>query len=204
MEKLMRLLLTCSLLLLVFFVVTLAEARADTITITTSTVFLDASTFTPGTTYYVAFQLTGGGTDNNSVLITNFNFGGGSVLNQDPADPTFGTFVVGPNSLDPAGIGQTLASLQLTITPGDAFSLYTQQLVAGSSLSFDFTLTNNFVSGSFDQFAFQIYDAGLSTLLFERTFDITGAETVPEPATVVLMGMGLFGASAYLRRRRVR
>jgi hypothetical protein len=100
--------------------------------------------------------------------------------------------------------GQTLASLQLTITPGDAFSLYTQQLVAGSSLSFDFTLTNNFVSGSFDQFAFQIYDAGLSTLLFERTFDITGAETVPEPATVVLMGMGLFGASAYLRRRRVR
>jgi hypothetical protein len=198
-----RRLLIYSLFVLVFFVTAFDEARADNVTITTSTVLLNGSNFTAGTGYYVAFQLTGGGTDNNSVLITGFNFDGGSVFNQSSSDPTFGTYVVGPNSLDPAGIGQALASLQLTITPGDAFSLYLQQVVAGSSISFDFTRTNNFVSGSFDQFAFQLYDADLSTLLFERTFDITGAETVPEPATIVLLGMGLFGASAYVRRRRV-
>ncbi|MFL6231106.1 MAG: PEP-CTERM sorting domain-containing protein [Pyrinomonadaceae bacterium] len=179
-------------------------ARADSVTLNTSTSLLDGTHFTAGRTYYVVFQLAGGGTDNNNAVVSNFNFGGGAMLARDPADPSFGTFAVAPNPADPTGLGQAGASLQLLIIPGDALSLFSQRLVSGSSFSFDFLLSNNFTPGnSFDSFTFQLYDADLSTLLYEQQFDITGApQPTPEPAALLLFGSGLTGLGTMLRRHR--
>lgn len=179
------------------------EARADSIILNTSTVLFNNTTFTQDTTYYAVFQLTGGGTNNNSAFLSNFNFGGGSALARDPSDPTAGIFLITPDSTSAAGIGQTGSTLTLNITPGDAFSLYAQQFTAGNGFSFMFSLTNNFLPGnSFDGFTFQLYDASLGDLLFEQTFDITGApQAVPEPAALMLLGAGLAGIAGAMRRR---
>ncbi|MGH9943757.1 MAG: PEP-CTERM sorting domain-containing protein [Pyrinomonadaceae bacterium] len=180
------------------------EAHADAISINTSTVLLDATNFTPGTTYYAVFQLTGGGTDNNSALLANFNFGSGNAIARAPSDPTFGTFIITPDPNASGGIGQAGVTLTLDITPGDAFSLYAQQFIAGNEFSFMFSLTNNFLPGnSFDGFTFQLYDASFGALLFEQTFDLTGApQAVPEPATMLLVGTGLAGLAGAMRQRR--
>lgn len=206
MLRLLRLTL-CSLVLLAGACFTIEDARAEAITLNTSTVLLDSSNFTAGTTYYAAFQLVGGGTDNNSALLSNFNFGaGGSVVARSASDPFAGIFVLASDPFDPLGIGQTGATLGLTIIPGNAFSLFTQQFTAGSSFSFTFSLTNNFLPGnSFDGFTFQLYDASLGTLLFEQTFDINGApQPVPEPATMLLFGTGLAACASLMRRHRKR
>src|SRR5947207_2960704 len=83
-------------------------------------------------------------TDYNIAQLSNFTFTGGSVLARDLLDPTSGMFGVGPAPGDVFGIGQPGATLQLSMASGDAFSLYSQQIVAGTLLSFDFILTTNF------------------------------------------------------------
>jgi hypothetical protein len=190
--------------LLAFGILAATNSRADSITFNSSTHLLDGTNFTAGQTYYAVFQLVGGGTDNNLAQLSHFAFAGGSVLNLSVSDPSFGTFTVGPNSSSSSGIGQTNSTLQLQIASNDAFSLYSQAFIAGTSFSFDFLLTNNFMPGnSFDAFTFQLYDASISTLLFERQFDIMGEpQQTPEPATLLLFGLGLSGTAAFFRRRR--
>lgn len=196
-------LLVCALLLVVAYCAAPQNVSAQSVGVNTSTMLMDGSFFTAGTTYYAAFQLTGGGTNNNSAALSSFNFGGGSALPRAVGDQTDPTFTLGPNPLDSNGIGQAGATLGLTITPADAFSLYSQMFTAGSSFSFNLALTNNFTPGNApDAFTFQLYDAALDNLLFEQTINITG---IPEPTTLLLTGISLaFAGVAVVRRHRRR
>lgn len=160
-----------------------------------STSLLDGSSFTAGTTYYTAFQLTGGDASNSGASLSGFALGGGSAAAPGPADPVAGTYAVGPDPADTAGIFQTAGTLALTIVPGNSYSLYTQQFTAGTQLSFSFTLDGVYAGGTPDAFSFQMYDSSLDTLLYEQNFAILNSApaSVPEPgsAGLVLAGMAL-------------
>src|SRR5262245_13193309 len=103
------------------------EARADAI----FNVSLNTSNLTvaPGSPFGLYFQLTdGGGTANNSVTLSDFDFGGGGLLG--------GTeFFAGGVTGDP-GAG-------LTLTDSGFFSFFFQGFTPGNVLSFVLTMTTN-------------------------------------------------------------
>lgn len=181
-------------------------STAATIELDQSTVLLDSSTFTAGTTYIAAFQLTGGGFASSQALASGFDLSSGSGFAQDPLDVVAGLVAVGPNDSLPAGIWQANGTLSLSVTLADGFAVYTQAFQAGTTFRFTYSLfTDNPSAIMPDQFAFQLYDSTLSTLLYEVTEDaLTGGQVVPEPSTWM---SGLAGVSLLLgayRRRRCR
>ena len=169
-----------------------------------STALLDSSSFTAGTTYYAAFQLTGGDASNSNAFLTGFDIGGGSVVAPSLADPVAGTYVVGPDPADAGGIFQNSGTLLLTVVPSDSYSLYTQQFTAGSQFSFTASLDGVFLGGTPDAFSFQLYDSSLSTLLYEQDISIldSGTSAVPEPGSARLSLGGIALVLAICWRRR--
>ena len=159
--KTIRVVSACALLLIVV-VAGGGPARADTIfTVTVDTTPL-VGLLGP---FAVAFQLTdgsGGGDANNTAMLSNFAFGGGSA-GGCPANCT----TTGGASGDMTGT--------VTLTDSSFFNSFAERFTVGSSLSFQVDLQTNVDAGGIpDAFAFSILDNGLPI----PTLDPLGADTL--------------------------
>jgi hypothetical protein len=170
------------------------------VSLDSSTVLLDGSTFTAGTAYFAVFQLTSSGfAPGTQASVSAFDLGTGTGVDQSLIDPVSGNFTVGPNGALPAGIWQTNGTLDLVVDPLNAYALYSQAFFAGTTFAFDFTLSTSLVAGNVpDQFAFQLYDSELSLLYYEVATDASVPLDAPEPGTWCMALLGV----AVLRRLR--
>lgn len=184
------------------------------------TVNLNTSAISGAAGYALAFQLADGsgvGDSNNSIMLSNFNFGGGSA-GGCPVNCTL-----------TGGASGDIASL-VTLNDSDFFNSFAERFTPGTSLSFKLEMTTNVDAGGIpDAFGFSILDnngtplptqdvLGADTLL---SFDIDSANptlnpfatvaggpvalnaptfalappsgNVPEPSSVPLMGAGIAG-----------
>jgi hypothetical protein len=191
-------------------------SRADSFNVSLNTSSLSG-------TQALIFEFTDGdGVVDNSVALTNFSLGGGSVAGS--ADYLGTTGVSGDIG---SGIDMDDGSLSI--------ALFSQNFNPGATLSFLLTTTNNYAGGSPDGFVMAICDTGLDTCysddpdgadlvlplngaaLVPASFTLTGASaqglpapvvttpssgTVPEPSGVLLLGAGIFALAIFQRKRR--
>ena len=187
------------------------------------TVALDTSPLSG--TQTLVFGLTNFDSSSNTVLLSDFAFGGGSAV-AGSADCTLGGFVGGSGCSGDLTSGVTLDDLD----PTAAF--FSQQFEPGATLSFVLNATDNFTGPVPDQFAMFVCDAALTCysddasgalLLLDlvggprspASFVLFGASPqglpapvvsvtapVPEPGTLWLLAVG--AAAAARRRRSVR
>jgi PEP-CTERM motif len=179
------------------------SARADggTVNVTLNTSSLSG-------TQTLVFGITDGdGPGDNSVALSDFNFGGGSAE--------------GSANYIGSGISGDLSSA-IAMDDSGFSALFEQQINVGSSLSFVLNTSDNFAGGTPDAFAMYLCDATLSTcysddalsgamLILNLTggtvtpsgFILNGASdqdlpapvvtgvTAPEPTSILLLGFGL-------------
>ncbi|MEJ7616840.1 MAG: PEP-CTERM sorting domain-containing protein [Pyrinomonadaceae bacterium] len=189
---LMRFLRICSLLVLLSFLsspivraetitVSLGEASftglADTVSLFSSRVSLSLTPFVP--------------------LSADLQAGLFSVGNSGPVSDNF-LFTL-PRSVSIQGVGMTVAQPgQLVITP----TLDTLFLFDGPTLTYDLGRTGllDFTLRGVTLSAFFVGDQQPFTV--GGTFLLRDAAPIPEPATVFLLGTGLAGLGATIRKRR--
>jgi hypothetical protein len=190
---------------LIFGAVTFA-AQADVFDVTISDTLL-------GQSGYIAFDLIAGSpVPNNTVTVTNFATDGtlGSVT---PSGSVTGSLIPGP----------------LTLTDSSFFNEWLQAITYGTSMSFQFTTTDNFVpSGIPDNFSFYFLDSNqipyptsdtVADSLFSLDLNgpgsppqvftaavaqvqVTPATPIPEPSLLSLTGVLLGCVLWRLRRAR--
>jgi hypothetical protein len=187
------------------FAVALAavSAKADG-----GTVNVSLNTSSLSGTQTIVFGITDGdGVVDNSVALSDFNFGGGSAE--------------GSASYSGSGVTGDLSSV-IGMNDSGFSALFEQQINVGSALSFVLAATNNFAGGTPDAFAMYLCDATVSTcysddagtgavLILNLTggavspssFILTGASdqnlpapvvtavNAPEPTSFLLLAFGL-------------
>lgn len=180
----------------------------------------------PAGPFFLDFQLTDGsgvGNANNVVTISQFNFGGGSLVGS-------------PTLFGGGATGSLATSIRLTDS-APLFNEAFQQFTPGTSLSFRLSLTTNPNAPAPDAFAFAILDGAgfnvrttapgdsdaliiinltgpnplVQTYAGSGAFDPSGATTiafaapavtpVPEPSTYGLAAAALLGLGVWVRRR---
>ncbi len=125
--------------------------RADVVkTVTLDTVNLGAL---PGGPFSLAFELADGsgtGDGNNSVALSDFQFGSGGSVSGSPL------FLFG------SALGDL--SSTVTLTDAAAASVFVQSFAPGDTLSFDLSYTTNVDAGTPDEFIFSILDGSLNPI----------------------------------------
>ena len=151
-----------------------------TVAINAGDPLLDASTFTPGISYLVVFQLTGGTTSASTASLYAIELGGGS------ADPLS---IVQSNNVMSLPNGLTDGSLILEVTPSNSYSYFYQQYSAGINFGFTVILSGTYSPPTPDSFTFQLYgDSGI--VLYQQDFNVTSPAQVPEPSSWWFTGAG--------------
>jgi hypothetical protein len=196
---------------MLLLLVTQQTSRADTITVNTTSLQGNASG--PFVLGFVLIDASLSGDGNNTAVLSNFDFGGGSA----GAVASSGGGVV----------GNLLSGITLTDSDPSGFNFITSAFTPGVALSFNLVMTANAdqtlnpSSGlAGDQFLFVILDnagkripttdgsgsdafavatSGSGGVKLQQ-FSVPASASVPEPATILLLGSGLVLGFFYKRR----
>lgn len=86
----------------------------------------------------------------------------------------------------------------LAVDAANNYALETLAFTAGTSFRFTAQLAGSYTGGIPDEFSFQLYDSGVTTLLYDQSLDIRSFDGVsaPEPGTLALFLVCAFGLMA--------